>query len=309
MTISKIVSVLEKLRAVRLVRFAIAAAMAVLFANIAPAHADVPLNGVVHIYLDLEEGPSGLMAQRYTALINRIRDEVSTNYSHNTGITFPTNNQNHGVLRITVRRGTDSIDFWMRPENMYILGYTIWDNYSRQNRTRGFRGYYLREVLNRVGQGWATANYRELSYSGSYDDLERPQPGIPIVNRTFQSLSYGNLRTQFDILRRSVQDTPSHGAGAENHRGAIMYFIGMLSESSRLYDVYGQFATAMSRVQTAPNHLGALQVDLENNWSYISRYGRQVTNGTFPQPITTSGGLHFYSFAAVAARLAVIQGY
>jgi len=308
MTISKIVSVLEKLRAVRLVRFAIAAAMAVSFANIAPAHADVPLNGVVHIYLDLEEGPSGLMAQRYTALIHRIRDEVSTNYSHNTGITFPRNDQSHGLLRITVRRGTDSIDFWMRPENMYILGYTIWDNYSRQNRTRGFRGYYLREVLNRVGQGWATANYRELSYDGSYDELERYQPGIPIVNRTFQSLSYGNLRTQFDILRRSVQDTPSHGAGAENHRGAIMYFIGMLSESSRLYDVYGQFATAMSRVQTAPNYLGALQVDLENDWSRISRYGREVTNGTFPQPIT-SGSLYFYSFAAVAARLAVIQGY
>ncbi|MBA4752548.1 MAG: hypothetical protein H2055_10030 [Sphingopyxis sp.] len=307
--ISKAISALKILRAIKFLRFAIAATISVSFTNIAPAHADVPLNGVVHIYLDLEEGPSGLMAQRYTALINRIRDEVSTNYSHNTGITFPRNDHHHGLLRITLRRGNTSIDFWMRPDNMYILGYTAWDSYTRQNRTRGFSDSNLFNALNRTGQSWATQHYRWLPYTGSYTDLERIYPGIPIVNRTFQSLAYGNLRTQFDVLRRSVQDTPSHGAGAENYRGAILYFIGMLAEGARLYDVYGQFATAMSRVQTSPNHLGALQVDLENNWGYISRYGRQVTNGTFPQPITTSGGLHFYSFAAVAARLAVIQGY
>ena len=83
----------------------------------------------------------------------------------------------------------------------------------------------------------------------------------------------------------------------------------MLSEAARFHDVYGQFATAMSRVQTNPIYLGPTQVDLENSWSAISRYGRQVTNGSLPHPYTTPGGLHFYSFAAVAARVAVIQGY
>ncbi|MEN3746036.1 ribosome-inactivating family protein [Sphingomonas sp. HF-S3] len=280
------------------------------------AQADVAPNTVRNVTITFDDSITDNTRRSYEDGLNQIRIASGHYYNDRMFITQNQDTNNHGLIRVNLVRRSDNryVILWLRPYDLYVLGYTAYDRVAgaegrNGNRTAAFRDSGLRSALLRSGQQWALDTSYEMGTTGSYASLAAPLNGAfpPSTGRATQVISYASFRAHFESLDRSMQTAVSHGAGVVNPRPALQFMIGLLSESARLYDVRGQFSAAFA--STAYNHpLGQLQISLENDWDVISTWTRDRANGT-PRGTLLTGSGNYNTFDDVRARLAIIRGF
>lgn len=281
-----------------------------------PASADVAPNTIRNITMTFDENPSMAMRQIYETALTEVRVAAGHPYRQGVFTTQFENRDNHGLIRLNLVRRSDNryVILWIRPYDLYLLGYTANNRAAESqgrngNQTVSFSGSNLNAALLRAGQQWALDTAYSIAPTGSYQSLSQPLVGYypPSVQRNQQLISYGGFRAAWSNLDASVQPAVSPGAGGVNVRPALQFMIGLFSESARLHDVRGQFREAFASY--AYNHsLGNIQIGLENDWGHISDYARDITNGTYRTPLFALSGV-YSNFSDVAAKVAIIKGF
>ena len=265
--------------------------------GIGTARADTSSWTVNHVYMNL--GPPGQSAQsQYYGLIQSLRDAAGHPFRNNVEATQ--SGDDHSLIRLDLTAPTTdgpvTVQLWFTANNLYLRGFV--DSFGTLYQ---FNDYDLRAAMLPAGNfpassqallpAAATSNPPGpsviLPYGSDYTSMTQAAQR----NRDNMPISYGALANAVLTLADGSR------SGYLNIARALMFMIQYTSESARFYDVWRVMNTIMGNTPIpgtnpptypppppAYNGVPAAAQEFENNWSGISQYAINLSNGSNPAP-------------------------
>jgi hypothetical protein len=287
---------------------ALAMALTMFISGFGTARADTAQWSVRHVYMNLGS-PGQSQQSQYYGLIRSLRDAAGHAWRNNVQMTQL--DDIHSLIRLDLTLAGRTVQLWFTGNNLYLRGFT-----DPQGNTYSFNDYDLQGAMRPASafssggdllpQAARGRQYFVLPYGSDYNAMTqaagRGRDAMPIswlaLNQSFLSLANVPGTTNNQSLAR-----------------ALMFMIQYTSESARFYDVYQVMYNVMGNVpglgdaglgQPARyDGLPAAGQEYENNWSQISQYAINLTNGRNPGPLyvgPSAGTL--YNFNDVQNHLA-----
>ncbi|GAA2479854.1 ribosome-inactivating protein [Streptomyces thermolineatus] len=160
-------------------------------------------------------------------------------------------------------------------DNLYLLGFT----------TRGRHWLFsdttlplAREIQNHYGMRTPPL-FQDIRYRGNYDTLD------PHTLRGAFHYNALTMQMSMDGLSRFSLEDRAH------YRGTLAYLIGATSEAARFGWIEHRIAAAINRGYDSsdpnlPDNLGNFGVELQTQWSALSRVAHRTVNGGTSTPVT-----------------------
>jgi hypothetical protein len=268
---------------------ALAIVLTTFISGIGTAKADTPSWTVSHVYMNI--GRPGQNAQNaYYGLIQSLRDAAGHPWVNR--IEATQSGDTHSLIRLDLTaptaNGPVTVQLWFTANNLYLRGFT-----DGTGSLYYFNDYDLRAAMQPASNfpatsrallpAAATSNGPSviLPYGSDYTSMvqaaQRNRSDIPI---SYEAL--GNASLTLAAGARS---------GYQNLARALMFMIQYTSESARFYDVWRVMNNIMGTTPIgnvyppAYNGVPAAAQEYENNWSQISQYALDQSNGTNPAPL------------------------
>jgi len=196
----------------------------------------------------------------------------------------------HSLIRLDltapVANGPVTVQLWLTANNLYLRGWT-----DAGGTTYSFNDYDLRGAMQPAS-----------SFTSGGDLLPAAATGGPYVTLPYGSdynsmvQAAGRDRSQMPIsyiaLFNAWTGLANAGiTGQQSVARAVMFMIQYTSESARFYDVWRVMNNIMGNTPIngvyppAYNGVPAAAQEYENNWSQISQYALDQSNGTNPAPL------------------------
>ncbi|MFE1996349.1 ribosome-inactivating family protein [Streptomyces parvulus] len=288
MPLSSRLAGLGQRKSVRLVSLLVAllVATASLISGIGPAKADTRGN-VGHVWFDAVANPDQSAQVRYRSFIQSLRAAAGHQYRGGVSITQSDGGDTvPALIRVDVNLPpangqAASLRLWLSPGNLYLRGFT-----TQNNETWSFNDYNLQATMNALrhttGAGLlppANARYGTLGHNSNYAQIEQWAQ----TNRDDLTFNYSNLWNSFFQLAYVTE--PTSGATPRATARSLLFMTQFVSEATRFHDVFGVMNDIVSSRTASYRGIGVLQHSLENNWGPLSRFGVDITNGTYAAPV------------------------
>jgi hypothetical protein len=245
-------------------------------ASAGAAKADVPNNGVGHVWLNLNNPGQGAQSQ-FSAFITSLRQAAGHDFRG--GVYQTQTETSNRLIRadITDPAG-NQVWLWITPSDLYVRGFT-----SQTNGTT----YYF---------GDDGFNLQMLDFGSNYNSMSQAAGR----GRDTMLISFNDL---VGSVRNLATVGYPYGGNQQDVARSMMFMIQYTSEAARFWDVYGVMSDIMNSWTARYDGLPLLQQNLENSWDAISQYGYRVTNDPYTPPTNITGVGTFWNWGDVQARL------
>jgi Ribosome inactivating protein len=206
------------------------------------------------------DGPGDQAAGRYQQMIVALR-QTGRQYH---GIYETQPRSNTGVIHLEINTPHDGpLILWFTAHDLYLQGFQ-----NNEGRIFYFRDFQIPLAMRQMSFQPA----EQLPFGGSYTELERAAHRGRMVNPPHDpglGFDYGGFS---EAIRGLAYTRP--GADMEQVARRLMLMIQFTSESARFTEVNTRMRNAM-RTNTSSG-LNLREVGLENDWSRISNFARQI---------------------------------
>ncbi|MEZ0109331.1 hypothetical protein ABH920_003341 [Catenulispora sp. EB89] len=279
-------------------------AFAGLVAETGSASADTPPFWVSHVYMNIGNTASQTQASQYTQLIGSLR--AAAGHAWRDGVMQTQSSSDHSLIRLDLAQGNARIALWFTPDNLYLRGFTTtsgatfsFNDFNLQAAMQPATAYGNSDLLPAAATG---GTYITLPFSSNYNNLVQ----VAGRDRAAMPISWNDFFNSFYNLAYADQGTPATNQAIARD---LLFMIQYTSESARFNDVFGVMSDIMGNAARFYNGLPALQQEVENDWTQMSRYAINVSNGTNPAPLYVGPNAgNVSSFNDVQRFLALAMG-
>lgn len=243
------------------------------------AHADTGSDNA--LFLNIGDSSSQTVGANYRTLITNLRR--LSGHSWHQGVSETQSNPN-AVIELQLRTSTSFVILFINPTNLYVLGF------EDENGHRYAFNDHASELARLLPPDEAVA---VMPFGGNYNSLT----GAAGRGREATTISHTTLRAAVNQLGNNP------GGDWRETARSLSLLIQYSSESARFVDVYNIMYNATAIGETYPG-LPLEEQYLENDWSRISTYGRNIISNPNTANIS-SGSITFRNFQDVHRRLAM----
>jgi hypothetical protein len=280
---------------------ALAIALTSFISGIGTARADTPQWSVSHVYMNLTVAPGQSAQSQYYGLIRSLRNAAGHSWRNNVQMTQL--DDIHALIRLDLTLENRTVQLWFTGNNLYLRGFT-----DPQGNTYAFNDYDLQGAMRPAsafssgGDLLPRGQYFVLPYGSDYNAMTQAAGR----GRDTMPISWIALNASFLSLA-NAPGTPG-STDTQSRARALMFMIQYTSESARFYGVYQVMYNIMGNVLglgdagryelARYNGLPAADQEFENNWSQISQWVINLTNGRNPAPLyvgPTAGTLYNFN--------------
>ncbi|MFJ8694272.1 ribosome-inactivating family protein [Streptomyces roseolilacinus] len=263
---------------------ALFAACSLLTGNAGPAHADTTQRWTVIDYnmtnydrhFPEPNGETRANANRYRYMVEALRELGSHPLAYaEEGMRQSPQELNSNIIEMRIWRNFRSdVALYFSANNLYLLGFSV-DGAHWQFSDTG--PTLAREMQNHYGGPLPL--FQSLGYTGHYRQLDPQQ-------------TRGNFRYSSENLNNAVQRLRQVRSGnTRDYRSDLAAVIGATAEAARFGWIQRRIQTVIEQGydHTDPNypqHLGNFGVDLQNEWSSLSRLTHRSLEGASTSPVT-----------------------
>ncbi|MEZ0107948.1 hypothetical protein ABH920_001946 [Catenulispora sp. EB89] len=254
-------------------------ALAGLVVGAGNANADTPPWWVSHVYMNIGPTASQTQQSQYGELIGSLR--AASGHAWRNGVMMTQSPSSHSLIRLDLAQGNANISLWFTPDNLYLRGFTAADG-----ATFSFNDFNLQAAMQPAG-GFGNSNllpaaatggtYYTLPFSSNYNNLVQ----VAGRDRAAMPISWNDFFNSFYNLAYADQTAANNQTIARD----LLFMIQYTSEAARFNDTFGVMSAIMGATAVIYNGLPPLQQEVENDWSQISRYAINQSNGTNPAPL------------------------
>jgi len=258
------------------------------YVTVGTANAQTGAGRETFVYFDLHrDGASENNQFRYSSFVASLREAVSV----------PVQNQNSelngaqetqpgnpmGLVRARLSTLSDgryfSVDLYIRPNDMYVIGYHV----PGSNVRWLFNDEQWVHPLPPETQQQAPTSYT-LPFGANYNALTQAAGR----GREDMPISFAQVQNAIVTLAQTVENNGNMPAMfRQGAARSLMLLIQMTSEAARFNDIEGPFRSAMGTWNT--NYLHQGQLNLETNWGTLSEYFHRIARGEWPAAIFIAG--------------------
>ncbi|WP_338703369.1 ribosome-inactivating family protein [Streptomyces sp. Q6] len=252
-----------------------AVTLVALFAGVSPAKADTAEGRISHVWYNLY-GTGDTPASQYGGFISSLQNAAG-HYWWNGIAATQTAGRGDSLIRADLNFNGEELRLWFTPNNLYLRGFT---NHNGDTWQFADADYNLGEVMENLSHGPDggllpnLGQVQTLSYTSHYNDIVQATDGY----------SRGNLPYSYSLLYNHAYQLQYGGDGSST-AASLLFMIQYTSEAVRFWDVYGVMVDIMRNGNTYYPALPLRQQELENDWSQLSNYARNLQAGRNPAPV------------------------